>query len=178
MFKLTLKIRSNLANALLSRIRPSIQRAADKALPKVASRIVSLVKEETTKKLHSTASLYEKALNKPSAIQLSGHSVTIKIDDPIVNALENGFTSFDIKSHMLKRGRIGKNGVTYIDVPLRSMTGRRVIRRISSNSPPSSWIHPGFKGVKIFEVLAPTIKEEAKKAVESELAAAGMKTRK
>lgn len=179
---------------------------------------MSLVSTEARLHLHSTAQLYEKALAQPSAIELTGHSVTITIKDPIVRSLEDGYKSFDIKAYMLKYGRVGKDGTLYVDVPFthkssdvpqaikhkltkvdrvsfygkarKSSIKRKLsgvmkqsgsyitIRRISTRSPPSSWIHPGFKGIKLFDKLASKIKAEAINGVTAELNASGLKAKK
>ena len=51
------------------------------------------------------------------------------------------------------------------------------IRRISSNSPASSWLHRGFKGLKLVEKLEPKLKKVAARAIVSELKAVGIKAK-
>jgi len=51
----------------------------------------------------------------------------------------------------------------------------RTIRRISANSAPTSWWHPGFKGVKLFNKLKASFKPLARQTIISELQAEGFK---
>lgn len=213
--KLVLKIPSTFGEVFTKKVKPAAQKAVDRALLKVAARIVALVTSEAKRESESTGALYEKALKKSSAVRFMGNKLIIKIEDPTVLAIEDGLKSYDIKQYMLKHGTAGKNGSIYVDVPfthsardvpqgirnqLRSVSrvnitgaarrsskmrnlsgvfkdGRsyKTIRRISNRSDPKSWIHPGFKGLKLFEKLAPRIKAEAVDALVAELKAAGVK---
>ncbi len=115
--KLSMKIRSNILDVIRKKVLPPVQKASNRALPKVASRITALVIAEARSKLRSTAPLYERALSDPTAVQIVDNSVSITIKDPVVRALEHGFKSFDIKVFMLRHAKIGKNGSPYADVP-------------------------------------------------------------
>jgi len=53
----------------------------------------------------------------------------------------------------------------------------QTIRRISSKSPPSSWWHPGFKGLKLFKKVVPPLKDDILNIVRDSLRAAGIPTK-
>lgn len=153
---------------------------------------------------------YRNALN----VKREKLSVTITLEDPRIERLEEGFDSFDMKPKLLASASAGitNDGDPYIDIPFKhamtkrgareigasqvptSMAGAvrkairksaetggrvrmgrrtkhanlrdmlvrasggkgsesadlRTIRRISKNSDPTSWVHPGHKGFDIF----------------------------
>ena len=53
----------------------------------------------------------------------------------------------------------------------------RTMRRISNNSDPTSWIHPGFVGVHAIRDTSSGIRAEAKKIIVGEFKAAGFKVK-
>lgn len=53
----------------------------------------------------------------------------------------------------------------------------RTFRRVSANSDPLAWWHPGFHGVKIFDKIAPTLEADVKREVVAMLAQRGLKVK-
>lgn len=97
------------------------------------------------------------------------YSVNLNTDDFVVHMVEEGNESFDMKKGFLKSPnvKVSKNGQKYITIPLPKhnydgkynwrdrKTGRFSkgtnegpveFRRVSENSKPNSWIHPGHPG--------------------------------
>lgn len=69
------------------------------------------------KKFKTMAPRYKRELNKPGVVQVDPSGMTIKITDPVVVALERGMKAFDMKSKLLAKGKTGKDGSRYIDIP-------------------------------------------------------------
>jgi len=76
-------------------------------------------------------------------------------DVKIVSILEFGFGRFDMKPGLLKKA-------AYRRVPL--LKGK-IIRTVSENSKPGSWIHPGVKGAKTLDKVRKAIKDIIKEAL-------------
>jgi hypothetical protein len=55
--------------------------------------------------------------------------------------------------------------------------GYQTIRRISANSAPSSWWHPGFRGLKLLQKVVPPLKDDIMDIMRDSLRAAGIPTK-
>lgn len=146
----------------------------------------SFVESKFTQYAHQNLSpegalLYTKGVSVTTAHNPA--SLTVAVKGKVPEALEQGFAPFDMKPALLAGRNVkqGKNG-PYVDVPLKpkasevqqlakEVGGKRKnavaeliasntkIRRISANSPPKSWIHPGFKGIHALVKLADQIRD-------------------
>jgi len=79
-----------------------------------------------------------------SAIQPYKSRPGAYVKDFVAKLLETGWDSFDMKPGLLK-------GAESRIIPIKGSNGSVEFRRVSKNSPSSSWIHPGFKGAKVFD---------------------------
>lgn len=99
--------------------------------------------------------------------------------DEMLQMEEQGYPSFDIKAGLLRspKAKVGPSGVRYINVPFKGnnrgfnplLLGKRIsaryfaergggvaesFKRVSENTSPASWIHPGIAPHAIFDGVA------------------------
>lgn len=116
--------------------------------------------EELQKKVNSSLEGGKEAYLNSIKMQCGEKEATVYIDaiaHPIVKGIEEGKPSFDMKIGLLsgQKVKVSKKGVKYATVPIRfrnpqtkeSLRGGLSInfRRVSDNSNPASWIHPGIE---------------------------------
>ena len=89
-----------------------------------------------------------------------GDEWVIDLDDES-KATEEGYGPFDMKPGLLAgpNAKISDDGSTYNIIPIKAPieyggSGKTEFRVVSSKSPKSSWLHPGFGGALIFPDLA------------------------
>lgn len=116
--------------------------------------------EELRGKVNSSLKGGKEAYLNSIKMQCDEKEATIYIDtatDPIVKGIEEGKPPFDMKIGLLngQKAKVSKKGVKYATIPIRfrnpqakgSLGGELSInfRRVSDNSNPASWIHPGIE---------------------------------
>lgn len=138
----------------------------------LAERFADQVQKNAESKLWSTKEKYIDALN------VEDGTVSLDTSEFVVDMVENGKLSFDMKIGLLNspKAKVGKDGRRYLSVPLNKFrhgkynwrdqkTGRFKasttsgdveFRIVSDNSPPDSWIHPGHVG---FQFINKTLDE-------------------
>jgi hypothetical protein len=199
-------------------VPPRLRQAAKESVQRALGALASVARDRLTylaqERLKGSAQNYIKAISQPV---LTERTAVITLNGGLVNMMEKGTPSFDIKK-MLK-------GRKFVDVPFRHgvpgssnampkadfnvmrqmaasagaqatrvrgpkvmptqpKTGEKVgrtssmlrvgavghhqfftFRRISKNSDPSSWIHPGFKALNIFPTVAREVQKIAPKVI-------------
>lgn len=143
------------------------------------------------------AEVYTKGIS--VGVQENPPSLKVVIRGEVPNALEEGFAGFDIKPGLLDspRAKESKTGGKYIDVPLKPKKSElqklaqdigakgktalamltksnTAIRRVSDRSKPSSWMHPGFKGIHAIEALGDWIRKTTMEIVSRHLKNGGL----
>lgn len=115
-------------------------------LRRIAMEGKSFWKTLAGQKLKSSRQVYTKGLDFQVVDDLSFY---IKLEGYLPYSVEYGRGAFDMKPGLLKGGK-------YRIVPLNvnryiNMQKPTVFRTVSVNSPPDSWLHPGWKGMKLSE---------------------------
>lgn len=174
--KLSFKTRSSLAELVNAKTKPLIAAAIARAMPKAAVAMKNRLVSASKAKLGASSTVYEKGLK--GAVQVTSNTVKISITDKHLLAVERGAKSYDIKKALLAHGKKGKTGGRYVDIPIKKKAGVKsktdvTFRRLSTNSPASSWTHPGYKGLRLLETRANSLRATARKVVVAELKAAG-----
>lgn len=139
----------------------------------IAVLFADALKENAEKYLYTTKDSYI------NSIIIEDGLVTLDMSDPVVNMVEEGRASFDMKPGHLAgpKAKVGADGKKYSVVPISKYkrgrynwrdlkTGKFSIgsnpggdvefRIISENSEPDSWIHPGHEG---FHLIHNTLEE-------------------
>lgn len=116
--------------------------------------------EELRKKVNSSLERGKEAYLNSIKMQCDEKEATVYIDittHPIVRGIEEGRPPFDMKIGLLngQKAKVSKKGIKYVTIPIRfrnpqakeSLGGGLSInfRRVSDNSNPASWIHPGIE---------------------------------
>lgn len=132
--------------------------------------------EKFSKQLKNNASqvLYSTKGTYIESIDVNGGTVSLDTSKFVVDLVENGKPSFDMKPGLLNgpKVKVNKQGKKYAVVPVSKFkqgrynwrdrnTGRFdegtnkggdvEFRVVSENSPPDSWIHPGHEGFHLME---------------------------
>jgi len=128
-------------------------------------------------KLHTTIQPFV------NAITVENGQVILDTSDFVVNMVENGVGSFDMKPGFLAspKVKVGKNGQKFITIPVSKFKGGRYnwrdrqtgkfdkgsnpggdveFRIVSENSPESSWQHPGHPGFNFIDQTLDNIDDQ------------------
>lgn len=134
----------------------------------IAERFADQLQQNAEQKLYLSKDRYIEA------ISVEGGEVNLDTSDFVVNMVENGASSFDMKPGLLSSPKVktSKNGQKYMSVPVSTMkhgkynwrdkqsgqfksgtSGVKGIefRIVSEKSPANSWVHPGHAGFHIME---------------------------
>ena len=134
----------------------------------LASKFGERLKQKASEELYSTKEAYIQAIN------IDDNVVTLDTSDFVVNMVEDGVESFDMKPGLLSgpKVKVNKQGKKYASVPISKFKqgrynwrdkqtgrfdkgsnpgGKVEFRIVSENSDPNSWIHPGYAGKHLIE---------------------------
>lgn len=156
-----------------------------KKLPGTMRRIAmegkSFWKAEAGRKLKSSRLAYQKAIDMKVVDDLSFY---LTLSGFLAFSVESGRGAFDMKPGFLKTSsKVRRSGFTrmkhdktqtgtqnipmgnYRVIPLNTnhyinMTSPRMFRTVSNNSPADSWMHPGWKGIKLAEEVIKELDEQ------------------
>ena len=260
--KLSLKMPASLGKAVAAAVKPIVEKSMQESMAKVGTMLIDRIGVEADKKLGATASEFKKGLHQPDSLTASSTKVAVQLVGVLPNALNDGFTAFDIKAKMLPHAtHFTKDGEPYIDVPFNHAAGKMdasvkgsmdsavenkqqalkasgatphdvatakartsvvtpgkafvkelnfggkkvpvnvqhksgtqdqmirtaskagsktvakytTIRRISANSNPTAWWHPGFAGLHLMEKVETDLKDDIKRIFEDVFRSNGLK---
>lgn len=147
------------ARKLEAHLRAAATRAIGKALrlgkKELASRASPL--------LHKTLAIYQKAIRIHQ--DEDGLQGTIRLHGTFPAMLERGFAPFDMKPGFLRSAkRKSSRRGAFLRVPINGK-----IRTVSWNSPAKSWLHPGFRGIRLMRPVAAVLRRQWPGIVRKEL---------
>lgn len=152
----------------------------------LAEKFAKQLGETASKKLYLSKDKYIEAIN------VENGTVFLDTSDFVVNMVENGVESFDMKPGLLASPKVktGKNGQKFITVPLSTMkkgkynwrdqesgqfkkgtSGVKGIefRIVSENSPADSWIHPGHPGFHFMDQTLDSFDKEIDSVIDAKI---------
>lgn len=115
----------------------------DKASWRAANKAKQYLIEESGRKLKTTRSRYANAIYIYEDFMEGGIVVGVDNKDPLVDAIENGAPGFDMKPGLLKGRKIRV-------IPLNK---GKDMRTVSAGHGSDKWMHPGWQGLHLIEVL-------------------------
>lgn len=143
--KLSIRIPS--LSAKLETASKRIAAHATAAAQATGAQIVEMLTEEAQQKLSTdTARQYVAGLS----VKPVDAGVQIQLRGALPLMIERGAQPFDMKPGLLRKAKVSKTGERYQDVPI-GKTG--MIRRVSTDSPVGSWIHPGITPLNLLAQL-------------------------
>lgn len=123
-----------------NRLQKQIDTRIKRGMKKFRKEIDTLWHKRAQDHMDTEGSGY-KAYNTGLQITNDAEGVKVELVGWLPVHLETGFPPFDMKPGILK-------GRPYVDVPLEK---KGIVRRMSQKSPPHSWWHPGWMGMKTVE---------------------------
>jgi hypothetical protein len=122
--KISARLPSSLASVVSAKVRAAVSRAlAGPARARIAALVVARGGAAADKLAPDFAGRYRRELRRRGAVEVTDKAVTITVTDPLVRAVERGVQGFDMKPALLSRGKVGRGGAVYADVPLRHKAG-------------------------------------------------------
>lgn len=115
--KLTINLPSRLlASLAVKQAERSVKRAIKLASPRVKNAVGALIVAEANRTPHGKR--YEAELARDGVLTEDGTAVVVKLKEPLLRAIEYGSAGFDMKPFFLAKGKPGKSGGVYADVPI------------------------------------------------------------